>query len=141
MEVAQEMADLLNEYIEAQVLAQYGSWTDVGDGGGGAIASGATATLTVSASNVDDIIRGIKRIIRVANGQSKMRSNGAFIVWRAADFELLEAKPDVGLVKSPLIDLETQKWATGGKQVSPYFNWCALQPERLNMGTPEMAMR
>lgn len=90
MEIAETQADLLNEFIEANVLAQHASWTDVGDSAG-TITSGVTTQITVSASNIDDIIRGIKRIIRVANGQSRMRQNGVYIVWRAADFELLEA--------------------------------------------------
>lgn len=90
MEIAETQGDLLNEFIEANVLAQHASWTNVGDSSG-TITSGVTTAITVSASNVDDIIRGIKRIIRVANGQSRMRQNGVFIVWRAADFELLEA--------------------------------------------------
>lgn len=90
MEIAETQGELLNEFIEANVLAQHASWTNVGDSSG-VIASGSTTAITVSASNIDDIIRGIKRIIRVANGQSRMRQYGVFIVWRAADFELLEA--------------------------------------------------
>jgi len=81
---------LLNEFVETSLLATHASWTDVGDSSG-VVTSGVTTAITVSAANIDDIIRGIKRIIRVANGQSKMRQNGAFIVWRPADFELLEA--------------------------------------------------
>lgn len=90
MEIAETQGDLLNEFIEANVLAQHASWTNIGDSAG-TITSGVTTQITVSASNIDDIIRGIKRIIRVANGQSRMRQNGVFIIWRAADFELLEA--------------------------------------------------
>lgn len=90
MEMANTQADLLNEYIEANVLAQHASWTNIGDTGG-VITSGSTGAITVSASNIDDIIRGIKRIIRKANGQSMMRQKGVFIIWRAEDFELLEA--------------------------------------------------
>ena len=90
MEIAETQGDLLNEFIETSVLAQHASWTNIGDSAG-AITSGVTTQITVSASNVDDIIRGVKRIIRVANGQSRMRRLGVFIVWRAADFELLEA--------------------------------------------------
>lgn len=81
---------LLNEYIESAVLARHASWTDFGTssiGGGGA----ATDQITVSASNIDDIIRGVKREIRENNGQSQMREKGVGFVWRAADFELLEA--------------------------------------------------
>lgn len=89
-ELFSRIGALLNEYVESAVLAQHASWTDFGTlsiGGGGA----ATDAITVSASNVDDIIRGVKREIREANGQSQMNSNGVFIVWRAADFEILEA--------------------------------------------------
>src|SRR3990167_4369021 len=81
---------LLNEYIESAVLARHASWTDFGTlsiGGGGA----ADTPITVSASNIDDIIRGVKREIREANGGSMMKQNGVGFVWRAADFEYLEA--------------------------------------------------
>lgn len=89
-ELFDRIGALLNEYIESAVLAQHASWTDVGDSAG-AITSGVTGAITVTASNIDDIIRGVKRIIRVANGQSMMSKNGVGFVWRAADFELLEA--------------------------------------------------
>jgi hypothetical protein len=89
-ELFDRIGALLNEFIETNVLAQHGSWTNVGDSSG-TIASGVTTQITVSASNIDDIIRGVKRIIRVANGQSFMNRNGVGFVWRPADFELLEA--------------------------------------------------
>ena len=91
---AEELFDrigaLLNEYIETAVLGQHAQWTDFGTadiGGGGT----STSQITVSASNIDDIIRGVKREIREANGQSQMNMNGVGFVWRAADFEYLEA--------------------------------------------------
>lgn len=89
-EIFNRIGALLNEYIESAVLARHASWTDFGlasIGGGGA----ATDQITVSASNIDDIIRGVKREIREANGGSLMKENGVGFVWRAADFELLEA--------------------------------------------------
>lgn len=89
-ELFDRIGALLNEYIESAVLAQHASWTDFGTasiGGGGA----ATDPITVSASNIDDIIRGVKREIREANGGMLMKRNGVGFVWRAADFELLEA--------------------------------------------------
>jgi hypothetical protein len=89
-ELFDRIGALLNEFIESDVLAQHASWTNIGDVGAGAIGLGSTA-ITVSASNIDDIIRGVKREIRKANGQSLMSTNGAFFVWRPADFELLEA--------------------------------------------------
>jgi len=89
-ELFDRIGALLNEYIESAVLAQHASWTDFGTssiGGGGS----ATTQITVSATNIDDIIRGVKREIRENNGQSMMNSNGVGFVWRAADFEILEA--------------------------------------------------
>ena len=84
-ELFDRIGALLNEYIEGAVLARHASWTDFGTlsiGGGGLV----TDAITVSASNVDDIIRGVKREIRENNGQVLMKQNGVGIVWRAADF-------------------------------------------------------
>lgn len=88
-ELFDRIGALLNEYVESAVLARHASWTDFGTEG---LTNGSGATqITVSASNVDDIIRGIKREIREANGQVQMNRNGVGFVWRASDFELLEA--------------------------------------------------
>jgi hypothetical protein len=90
VELFDRIGALLNEVIEAAVLARHASWTDFGTlsiGGGGA----ATSAITVSASNIDDIIRGVKREVREANGQREMARYGVGFVWRAADFEILEA--------------------------------------------------
>ena len=90
MDLADLQGQLFQELFESQMLADHASWTDVGITGG-VITSGDTTQITVSATNVDDIIRGIKRIIRVANGSKLMSRNGVFIVWRPEDFEVLEA--------------------------------------------------
>lgn len=90
MELADRQGILLNEAIETAMFAEHAQWTNVGDSSG-TIASGVTTAITVSATNIDDIIRGIKRIIRVASGEELMNRNGIFIAWRPADFELLEA--------------------------------------------------
>lgn len=88
-ELFDRIGALLNEYVEGAVLARHASWTDFGTEG---FSNGAGSTaITVSASNIDDIIRGVKREIREANGQSKMNQYGVGFVWRAGDFELLEA--------------------------------------------------
>lgn len=89
-ELFDRIGALLNEYVESAVLARHASWTDFGTA---SIGAGGTATdaITVSASNIDEIIRGVKREIREANGQSMMKRNGVGFVWRPADFELLEA--------------------------------------------------
>jgi hypothetical protein len=86
-ELFDRIGALLNEYIEGAVLAQHATWTDFDN----ASIGGGAGNITVTASNIDDIIRGIKREIREANGQSLMNRNGVGIVWRAADFEILEA--------------------------------------------------
>lgn len=86
-ELFDRIGALLNEYIETAVLARHASWTDFDN----ASIGGAAGNITVSASNIDDIIRGVKREIREANGQTFMNQNGVGFVWRAADFELLEA--------------------------------------------------
>lgn len=87
VELFDRIGALLNEYVESAVLAQHASWTDFDN----ASIGGAAGNITVTASNIDDIIRGVKREIREANGQSLMNQNGVGFVWRAADFELLEA--------------------------------------------------
>lgn len=86
-ELFNRIGALLNEYVESAVLAQHASWTDFDN----ASIGGPAGNIIVSASNIDDIIRGVKREIREANGQALMSQNGVGFVWRAADFELLEA--------------------------------------------------
>lgn len=87
VELFDRIGALLNEFVEANVLAQHASWTDFDN----ASIGGSPGNITVSASNIDDIIRGVKREIREANGQMFMNQKGVGFVWRAADFELLEA--------------------------------------------------
>lgn len=89
MEMAERQAALLNERVETAMLADHAAWTDVGDNGG-VVTSGNTSTFTVTATNIDDIVRGVRRIIAVANGESLAKQNGIFFVWRPQDFEALE---------------------------------------------------
>lgn len=89
-ELFDRIGHLLNEFIESNTLAQHATWTNFGDLGGGAVGLG-SSLITVGASNIDDIIRGVKRETRVANGQMLMNKNGIGFVWRPADFEYLEA--------------------------------------------------
>lgn len=87
MELASSQAVLLNEAIETAMLAAHAGWTNFDN----ASIGGSAGNITVSASNVDDIIRALKREIREANGENLADRNGMFIIWRAADFEILEA--------------------------------------------------
>lgn len=86
-ELFDRIGALLNEFIESDVLAQHASWIDFD----GASIGGSAGNITVSAANIDDIIRGVKRGIRAASGQALMAQNGVGFVWRPADFEILEA--------------------------------------------------
>lgn len=87
MDLADRQGVLLNESIESAVFADYGSMTEFDNTQLG----GSAGNITVSATNIDDIVRAVKREIRQAGGESLARRNGVFIVWRPEDFELLEA--------------------------------------------------
>lgn len=90
MELADSQGVLLNEALEAAMLGEHAQWTNFGTADIGAGGS-STDQITVSASNIDDIIRGMKREIRQAKGAKLAARNGMFIVWRPEDFEILEA--------------------------------------------------
>lgn len=89
MKIAEFQGKKINEYIESQFLAQHASWTDFGVAD---LTSNAddTTQITVSATNVDDIMRAIKRKLYANNGVDFAVENGVCIIWRATDFELLE---------------------------------------------------
>ncbi len=89
-----DMGDLLGkkigERMEAIVLGNHANWTNFGDTGAGVLGLASTA-FTVSATNIDDIIRGLIREIQNANGYEKYLENGGFAVWRPGDWEVLVA--------------------------------------------------
>lgn len=86
MEIADNMGTMLNEAIETAMLAEHAQWTNFDN----ASIGGSAGNITVSESNIDDIISGIIREIREANGESMLERNGGFIIWRAADFEKVQ---------------------------------------------------
>ena len=86
MEIAERQAVLINEALESAVLGGHAGWTDFDNTAIG----GAAGNITVSINNIDNIIRAIKREIAENNAQSLADRNGIFIVWRAADMEILE---------------------------------------------------
>jgi len=88
MDRAALQGDKVNERLEAIMLAQHASWTNIGDVGSGAVGLGSTA-LTVSATNVDDICRGVVEQIYTANGFKQYQRDGGFIVWRPSDWTFL----------------------------------------------------
>jgi len=87
MDTADKQGVLMNEDIEELIYGQHALSTNFDNTAIG----GAAGNITVSSSNIDDIIRAMKREIHEAKGSSLLERNGAFIVWRPADFELLEA--------------------------------------------------
>jgi len=87
MEMSDRQAVLLNEEIEKGVYGYYGSLTTFDD----STLEGGSGSITVSATNIDDIIRGVHQQILTANGGALLDQNGAFFVWRPADFNLLWA--------------------------------------------------
>lgn len=90
-EVADYQGKKINEYIQAQMLAQHASWRDFGVTDLNNAGDNDTAQITVSASNIDDLIRALKRKMRVNNGEELAQENGYFCIWRPQDLELLEA--------------------------------------------------
>lgn len=92
MDIAQRQGILLNEQIEAAFYAvvNAGDATEFGTETLAAAGTAGSSQITVSATNIDDIIRTVKREIRIANGESLLNRKGGYIVWRPADFEILE---------------------------------------------------
>lgn len=86
MEVADNVGIMLNEKMETAMLAEHAQWTNFDN----ASIGGSAGNITVAVTNVKKIITSIKREIREAGGGEMMARNGAFIIWREADFELVE---------------------------------------------------
>ena len=107
------------ERVQAISLGNHAAWTDFGDTGAGVLGLASTK-ITVSTSNIDDIIRGVIEQIQTANGFDLYMQNGGFAEWRPADWTKLVTFMQariIGLGKSLLIDLEALiQGATGGKQ-------------------------
>lgn len=86
-ELAERQGRIIDEQLETAFLANNAAWTNFDN----ASIGGSAGNITVSISNIDDIIRGVKREIIEANGLDMMNKYGVAFVWRAADFEILEA--------------------------------------------------
>ena len=83
-------AKKINEYIEAQFLAQHTSGVNFGAGDLANTSSGDETQITVSATNIDDLIRAIKRKIYGQNGIEAAMERGFYSIWRPSDWEFLE---------------------------------------------------
>lgn len=90
MQMADLLAKKVGERIETIILANHANWTNMGDDGTGAPGL-ATTAITVSANNIDDLVRGIIEQIQTANGFSLYQERGGFVVWRPADWTKLVA--------------------------------------------------
>jgi len=86
MRIAEDLATSLGEALEAGMLANHAQYTDFDN----ASIGGAAGQITVSESNIEDIITGVKREVREAKGGQLANRNGYFFIWRPADFEKLE---------------------------------------------------
>lgn len=91
MSIADYQGKKINEKIESLTLAQYGSWKDFGATDLANTGDDDTTQITVSTTNIDDIIRAVKRKINANNGVEFATEKGLFFVWRPQDFEMLEA--------------------------------------------------
>lgn len=91
MKLADFQGKKISEQVESLTLAQHSNWTDFGQTDLDNTGDDDTTQITVSASTVDDIIRAIKRKLYANDGVDLAVERGIFIVWRAEDFELLEA--------------------------------------------------
>lgn len=78
----------INERAEAIMLANHAAWTNFGDTGAGVLGLAST-DITVSATNIDDIIRGVMEQIITANGYGLYNENGGFFVWKPAEWTFL----------------------------------------------------
>jgi hypothetical protein len=90
MDRAALQAEKIRERVQAIVLGNHTNWTDFGDTGGGVLGLG-TTQITVSANNVDDIVRGIVEQIYTANGFNDYREKGGFVEWRPSDWTFMVA--------------------------------------------------
>jgi hypothetical protein len=86
MEIADNMGIVLNEGMETAMLAEHAQWTNIDNTNLG----GAAGSITVSISNIKQIISAMKTAVRTAGGKTLAERNGLFIQWREADFELVE---------------------------------------------------
>lgn len=86
MEIADNMAVVLNEGMETAMLAEHAQWTNFDNASIGGVAG----NITVSLSNIKTIITKMKEAIRTAGGADLADRNGMFIQWREADFTLVE---------------------------------------------------
>ena len=90
MERAARQGQEIQETVEEIFVGDFASMTPIDNG---TLTTGTpdNAGITVTSTNIDDIVRHMKTKIRVGNGQKMASRNGMYIIWDATRFELLEA--------------------------------------------------
>lgn len=91
MEMARRQAILNKEDITGSLFADHAACTDFGTEDLTTPSSAGSSQITVSASNVDDIVRNLRATVYVDNGHRDLERNGLFITWRGTDWQHLEA--------------------------------------------------
>jgi hypothetical protein len=86
MERAARQGQAINKAIESAFLGDYAAMTTFDNTELG----GSAGNITVSSTNIDDIVTNLKRKIYAAAGSDLYHQNGGFVIWRPADFQLLE---------------------------------------------------
>jgi len=114
MEIADNMATMLNEDVETKMLAAHAQWTNFDN----ASIGGTAGNITVALSNITKIITGIKREIREAGGGDMLARKGGFIIWRESDYELVEQ-----LASSEGFSVADETLKNGVSQVNGGFYW------------------
>ncbi len=90
MKVAELQGRLLDEAIEALTYANHSSFTDFGVTD---LADGAdddTTQIAISVTNIDNLVRQVRRKVRENNGSEFMAQNGIHFCWTASEFAMLE---------------------------------------------------
>lgn len=90
MERARLQGDKINERLERIMQTLFATATNLGDNGSGGV--GLTANqMAVSATNIDDMVRGIIEQIHTAKGTKQYLQFGGFAEWRPSDWTFLTA--------------------------------------------------
>lgn len=83
------MGDIVLERVEDLFLGQHTGWTDLGSDGAGGFTTG-TVGISITASNIDNLVRYVKQKVIEAKGVKLMRRYGLAFVWTPAAFNALE---------------------------------------------------
>ena len=91
MKIADFQGKKINEKLESLMLAAHATnHTDYGAGDLAGTSTDDTTQITISATNIDDLWRDIRRKIWANNGVDFAVENGIFAVWTATEMSLLE---------------------------------------------------